>query len=114
MYNDLKGYGYKLVYRRHSNDAKSIKKGNVDTDIVHYLTRFAFEAKDDERAVLVSGDGDYWLTVDFLLRKNKFARLLAPVKNNTSYLYLKNMSNKYIEFLDSPNTKQKLLYKNLK
>lgn len=110
MYHGIEQCGFEVVYRKHSDDLLSVKKGNVDTDIVYYMMRFAYDSAKGARAILISGDGDYWLAVQFLIKKDKFAKLLAPVKKNTSSLYYRHMSDVYIEYLNDPNIKKKIIY----
>ena len=77
------------------------KKGNVDTDIVFEMMRNALDNSEMDKAVLVSGDGDYFKTVRYLIEKGKFERILFPNSNFASSLYYK-IDNRYkmsIKFL---------------
>jgi uncharacterized LabA/DUF88 family protein len=60
--------------------------------------------------VLVSGDGDYYKMVSYLIKKKKFARLLAPNEKHMSSLY-KAFDPKYYAFLNRKEVKDKIAYK---
>ena len=61
LYNMLKSFGYELVLKETSayldNKGNWVVKGNVDTDIVLYATYTLGQEYD--RAIFVSGDGDF-------------------------------------------------------
>jgi hypothetical protein len=62
------------------------------------------------KVILVSGDGDYWKTVEYLIKKGLFLKLLAPNRKSVSSLY-KRMSDSYRDCLDSDFIKPKIEYK---
>lgn len=67
-----------------------IKKGNVDSDIVfEAMRRLLDEPSEFEKIILVSGDGDYKKLVDYLVKKNRFLKILFPNKKFASSLYNK-------------------------
>ncbi len=107
LYNSIQKSGYILVFREHSNSAVSRKKGNVDTDIVFSIMRDLIESKDLFKVILVSGDGDYWKIVDYLIKQGRFYKLLAPNKKGTSSLYRK-VSGCYVSYLDESGIKRKI------
>ena len=57
------------------------------------------------------GDGDYWRMVDYLIKKDKFEKLLVPNKRNLSSLYKLRTPDTYRSYLDEPATKKKLAFK---
>ena len=83
LYKALQNYGYVVIFREHASASLSHKKGNVDTDIVFEIMREIADQEDFDKVILVSGDGDYWRMVDYLIKKEKFEKLLVP---NTSKL----------------------------
>lgn len=89
----------------------SHKKGNVDTDIVFSVMRKLADREKFDKVILVSGDGDYWRMVDYLIKKNKFEKLLAPNKDNLSSLYKTRTSDKFRAYLDQPEIQRKIIYK---
>ena len=79
-------------------------KGNVDTDLVLYAA--AREINNYDKAVLVSGDGDFLSLYDYLVERNKLKTLLIPNKINYSQLL-----NKYSAYFDFVSTNRKKLEK---
>jgi len=66
MYTSIQRSGYILIFRKHFETLKSIKKGNVDTDIVFHIMWKIAEQVDFDKIILVSGDGDYFKMVQYL------------------------------------------------
>ena len=54
---------------------KSIIKGNVDAEIVLYALK---ELPNYDKAIVVSGDGDFFSLVEYLDEKGKLDRILTP------------------------------------
>ena len=88
------------------------KKGNVDSDIIFHVMKKLYTNEDFAKIVLVSGDGDYWLLVDFLIEEGRFEKILFPDRNRASSLY-KNLSNMYFMYLDGLELKSKIGKRNL-
>ena len=86
------------------------KKGNVDTDIVFTIMAKIAEKEKFDNIVLVSGDGDYYKMVKYLIEKGRFCKLLSPNRHSTSTLYRK-FTPKYVDYLDNPGIKKKIAYK---
>ena len=87
--------------------AGSKKKGNVDTDIVFQMMYDSFYKSEIDKAVLVSGDGDYYKTVNHLLNAGKLECLILPSHKNASSLY-KKLTHKYYIYLDDLSYRNKL------
>ncbi len=107
MYELFQRFGYILVWRSHGLAMKGAKKGNVDTDVVFQMMRDSYERDDIDRIVLVSGDGDYWRTVDHLCKKEKLERVLLPSRRNASSLY-KMLPEARKAYLDNEHVKRKI------
>ena len=73
---------------------KNIIKGNVDTEIV--LTAMK-EIRNYAKAIIVSGDGDFYSLIEYLAARNKLAGVLTP---NWQYSSLLKEFDKYIVNLD--------------
>jgi uncharacterized LabA/DUF88 family protein len=109
LYQSIQEAGFILMFRKHSLEMTGHKKGNVDTDIVFtIMSKIADREKFDE-VILVSGDGDYFQTVDYLISKSKFGKLLAPNYRSMSSLYKKYIDRAFYSFLDAPGTKNKII-----
>ena len=61
--------------------------------------------EDFEKVILVSGDGDYKLLVDFLIEEKRFGKLLFPNKKFASSLY-KKLGSERFDYLE--NVKDKI------
>lgn len=110
LYEMIQAAGFILVFREHSQNMIGKKKGNVDTDIVFTVMSKIADAETFDNVVLVSGDGDYYKMVKYLVDKDRFAKLLAPNRHSTSSLY-RPFTPKYVDFLDNPGVKRKIEYK---
>lgn len=102
MYTSFQQYGYIVVFREHGANLTGKKKGNVDVDIVFHVMRMLHENREFDKVVLVSGDGDYKRMVDYLIKINKFEKLLLPSEENYSSLY-KAITAEYYAFMDTPS-----------
>ncbi|MDR1292190.1 MAG: NYN domain-containing protein [Clostridiales Family XIII bacterium] len=111
MYISIQKSGYILVFREHSQKMIGKKKGNVDTDIVFSIMRKLYKRENFNSVVLVSGDGDYYRMVKFLIEENRFAKLLMPNKKFASSLY-KTLPDRYKDYLDASDVKKKIEYRN--
>ena len=67
----------------------------------------AYASKLVEKAVLVSGDGDYKKVVSHLIGIGKFERLLLPSHENASSLY-KKLPEAFKAYLDAPDVRKKI------
>ncbi len=67
---------------------KSSKKGNIDSDLIFRVMEKLIEEPDEfDKVLLVSGDGDFKILVDYLIKKDRFVKILLPNKNFASSLY---------------------------
>lgn len=107
LYDRIIKAGFILVFRKHSKKSKAIKKGNVDTDIVFEIMKKFVEREKLDKVVLVSGDGDYYKLVDYLVKKNRFLKLLAPCEGRMSSLY-RDLNGKYYLYLNRPEIIKKI------
>jgi uncharacterized LabA/DUF88 family protein len=111
LYKSIQEFGYILIFREHGIKMMGSKKGNVDTDIVFSIMKKLVDDEDFDRVLLVSGDGDYYRMVDYLIKKERFEKLLAPSKSGMSSLY-KRTPDRMWAFLDDKGTRQKIEYTN--
>lgn len=105
MYKQLHDSGYGVVLKptfdmtrpRPEGDDKDDErqtKGNIDADLVLWAMK---ELKNYDKALIVSGDGDFYTLVEYLEEQGKLLKLLAP---NGHYSNLYNQFDKYVERLD--------------
>lgn len=106
MYTRFQQSGYILIFREHGIDLKGKKKGNVDVDIVFEMMRDAYASELMQKAILVSGDGDYFRTVSHLIDIGKFEKIILPSHKNASSLY-KRLTDEYRVYIDTAPARKK-------
>jgi hypothetical protein len=102
LYKSLQEVGFVLVFKPTVMDKDGRVKGNCDADMVLHIVSDAYEKKFDS-AVVVTSDGDFYSTVNFLLKQNNLALLLSPSKNcsillkrtNAKITYLNDVKNHF-------------------
>lgn len=102
MYRALKSFGYKIIHKPTIIDNKGKIKGNCDAELV---LQSMIEYKNYRKAIIVSGDGDFYCLIKYLEKKDKLERLIIPNAKSYSNL-LKKVSKNNITFLNG--TKEKL------
>ena len=107
LYDMIQDAGFILVFREHNPNAISEKKGNVDTDIVFKIMKHFHEYPEINKFYLVSGDGDYYKTVEYLASKDKLGKVLFPAHHKASSLY-RRLGNQYYDYLDNQGIKNKI------
>ncbi len=112
LYDEIQKAGFILKFREHNPAMIGKKKGKVDSDIIFHIMKKMYKKENFDNIVLVSGDGDYKLLVDFLIEENRFEKILFPNMDFASSLY-KKLSNKYFLYLDNKDIKAKIAVDNL-
>ena|SRR3989338_2341362 len=88
LYTSLQEAGYVLVFKTtlqmRSGD-RMVIKGNVDAELVLHTM---IEWNNFDEAVIVTGDGDFYCLVRYLMVHSKLHRLLIPDKQKYSRLFL--------------------------
>ena len=84
LYKKLKLYGYKLVFKPTVKDNLGKPKGNVDAELV--LHSAAIEYKNYDKAIIVSGDGDFYCLHKYLKINKKLFRIIIPNRKSESSL----------------------------
>lgn len=77
MYQDFRKWGYSLVFKPTSRDSFGAVKGNCDTDLAVQAVAGCCESRYD-KAVLVTGDGDFASLSSFLANRGKLEAVVAP------------------------------------
>ena len=107
LYEAIQEAGFVLVFRQHNSAMIGKKKGNVDSDIIFSAMKRLHLRDDFDKIVLVSGDGDYKMLVDFLIEQDKFEKILFPNRRYSSSLY-KSLSSKFFAHLDDADVRRKI------
>lgn len=107
LYSEIQKAGFILVFRQHNTAMIGKKKGNVDSDIIFNVMKRLYKNPDFDKIILVSGDGDYKILVDFLVEENRFKKVLFPNIKFASSLY-KTLGSEYFDYLEISDTKKKI------
>ncbi len=107
LYEKIQEAGFVLMFREHSSAMIGKKKGNVDSDIVFHVMKKIYKKELFDKIILVSGDGDYKMLVDFLIEEKKFKKILFPNKTFASSLY-KKIGSEYFDCLENKDVKKKI------
>lgn len=84
LYRRLRSYGYDLIFKPTVKDNQGKPKGNVDAELVLHAAAVEFDKYD--KAVIVSGDGDFYCLHEFLEKHNKLAHIIIPNDKSESSL----------------------------
>jgi uncharacterized LabA/DUF88 family protein len=88
LYTGLQKDGYILVFKPTLKLPNGKVKGNVDAEIVLHAM---IEYENYHKALIVTGDGDLYCLVDYLVKNDKLLKLLIPNRNSFSSLFRKMM-----------------------
>lgn len=94
LYTELQASGFILIFKptvQYFENGKKTVKGNVDAELV--LHAAAIELSNYDKAIIVSGDGDFACLLEFLHDKDKLMHVLTP---NHKYSKLLKPFSKYI------------------
>lgn len=83
LYKLLKDYGYILVFKP-TITTNSGTKGNVDAEIVLHSAKIQYRNYD--KAVFISGDGDFYCLYEELEKDRKLSTIIIPNKKSASSL----------------------------
>ena len=95
MYGMMEKCGFELIFKPAvfytGKDGKRTMKGNVDAEIV--LHSAAVEYDNYDKAVIVTGDGDFACLMDYLKRNGKLKKIITPTANFSLLLkpYIKDI-----------------------
>jgi uncharacterized LabA/DUF88 family protein len=99
LYASLQEFGYILIFKPtlfRKEKSNTFVKGNVDAELVlHAMIQY----KNYDKAVIVTGDGDFYCLIEYLEEKGKLLKVLAPTRHYSSLLRKFNQGN-YITRLD--------------
>lgn len=99
LYTSLQRSGYIVVFKptlEYKKDGQRHAKGNVDAELVlHAMIEF----NSYDKAIIVSGDGDFHCLIEYLQKKEKLLHLLIP--NRRKYSALLRRFREYFIYLDN-------------
>ena len=95
LYRDLQNWGYTIVFKPTIPNEKGEIKGNCDAEMVLQAVSDMYEQRYD-KALLVTGDGDFACLVYFLNERNKLEAVLSPSHKKASVLLRKAVPEKIL------------------
>lgn len=98
LYTSLQQAGFVLIFKptvRYFKNGKETVKGNVDAELV--LHAAAIEYNNYNKAIIISGDGDFACLIDYLQKNNKLLHLFTP---NNKYSKLLKPFSQFIVRVD--------------
>jgi uncharacterized LabA/DUF88 family protein len=106
LYQKLQEFGYILIFKPILSIQKGNRvtfKGNVDAELVLHTM---IQKENFEKAIIVSGDGDFHCLVEYLSKNNLLEKVMTP---NSSYSSLLREFGK--DIVDITKLREKLEYK---
>ena len=103
LYTSLQKDGYILIFKPTLQLRDGKGKGNIDAELVLHAM---IEYPNYHKALIVTGDGDFYCLVEFLKKQDKLLKLMVPNQKKFSSLLRKFMDD--IVFMN--NLKGKLEY----
>lgn len=92
LYRFLKNAGYELIFKPtliYRKSRKRFTKGNIDAELVLHAM---IEWRNYDKAVIVSGDGDFYCLIDYWKKNKKLRCVIVPNFYKFSALLRKFMS----------------------
>ena len=84
LYRFLKSCDYEMVFKPTVNNEQGKPKGNVDAEIV--LHSAVIQYPNYDKAIIVSGDGDFYCLHQYLKEREKLFKIIIPNKHSESSL----------------------------
>jgi uncharacterized LabA/DUF88 family protein len=109
LYTELQQYDYICIFKPTLFLPNGSVKGNVDAELV---LQSMIEYDNYDKAVIVSGDGDFYCLAKHLLEKDKLKIILAPNEFNYSSL-LNKLESEDVTVLNFINQHKNKLEKRL-
>ncbi len=88
LYTNLQKSGYILIFKPTLKLPGGEVKGNVDAELVLHTM---IEYENYDKALIITGDGDFYCLVDYLIKNDKLQKLMIPNKNSFSSLFRRVM-----------------------
>lgn len=105
LYLSLQKKGYILIFKEILKNKDGFVKGNCDAELV---LQAMIDYEKYEKAVIVSGDGDFACLVRHLKKQRKLEKVLVPNMKKYSALLKKAAENEHLDYIN--NLKSKLQY----
>ena len=94
LYTNLQKDGFILVFKPTLTIKGGAAKGNIDAELVLHAM---IEWLNYDKAVIITGDGDFACLIDYFIQKGKLLKLIVP--NRRKYSALLKKFRPYIAFM---------------
>ncbi len=105
LYRVLQEAGFECIFKPALIYKDGVIKGNCDAELV---LRAMIDFSRYKKAVIVTGDGDFYCLLKYLIQESKLEALLIPNKNRFSALYKRADIKRYLRYMN--DLRQKLQY----
>ena len=106
LYDFLNRTGYVCIFKPTLDYKDGTTKGNCDAELV---LQTMIEFSNYDKAVIVSGDGDFHCLIKYLLEQSKLEVIIIPNKDKFSALLKFKIFRPYLRYMN--NLKGRLSYK---
>ena len=106
LYTTLQEFGYILVFKPTLKLPEGKVKGNVDAELV---LQAMIEFENYRKAIIVTGDGDFYCLIKYLIEKGKLESVLIPNRLKFSALLKHKEISPYLRYMN--DLQKKLEYK---
>jgi uncharacterized LabA/DUF88 family protein len=96
LYVRLQLYGYICIFKQTLQNKDGKIKGNCDAELVLYAM---IELGNYDRAVIVSGDGDFQCLAEYLRSQEKLCAIFVPNQRKYSALFKTDRFKPYLRFV---------------
>jgi hypothetical protein len=97
LYAALQDAGFTCIFKPTLRYKDGTTKGNCDAELVLWSM---IEFLKYDKAVIVTGDGDFHCLVDYLLKENKLACVMVPDRHRFSALLKFRQFRPYLRYLN--------------
>lgn len=106
LYKSLQDAGFICIFKPTLKYKDGTTKGNCDAELV---LQAMIEFKNYDKAVIVTGDGDFYCLAKYLIDQEKMKVIVVPNKNKFSALLNFKICRPHLRFMN--DLKSKLAYK---
>lgn len=105
LYQTLQEAGFICIFKPTLRYKNGTTKGNCDAELV---LQALIEYQSYDKAVIVTGDGDFYCLINYLILNNKLEAVLIPNRNKFSALLKLKLFRPYLRFLSDLENKLSL------
>jgi len=102
LYKHLQNAGFVCIFKPTLEYKNGETKGNVDAELVLHTM---IEYPNYNKAIIISGDGDFYCLAEYLIGKNKLDAIIIPNSQRFSALLKFKICRPYLRFVDAQKAK---------